>query len=75
MLLGLAFAVGVSFLPQEASAQNRNTWRHNFGTFISTGVSGTVPGTVGSKSITIFDKLNELMDGKAPEPYASCASP
>lgn len=54
MLLGLAFAVGVLFLPEGASAQSRNTYRQSgtFATFITTGVSGSVEGTVGSKSIT-----------------------
>ena len=54
VLLGLAFAVSVLFLPEEASAQSRNTYRQSgsFATFITTGVSGSVEGTVGSKSIT-----------------------
>ena len=52
VLLGLAFAVGVLFLPEGASAQSRNTFRQGFGTSITPGVSGSVEGTVGSKSIT-----------------------
>ena len=57
LLLLLVFAAGVSSFPQAASAQNRNTWKSSFGRFV-TGVSGSVPATTGSKSITIVASVS-----------------